>query len=84
MNQVDRFNLDPQVDLEVEGLLIPQVVVDFESQVNILPKSTWLKPWLTSAHQVQLLPKTCRSRVSGTLGNLETRRDHHNGNLNQN
>lgn len=31
MNQVNRSNLDPQVDLEIEGLLIPQVIVDFGS-----------------------------------------------------
>jgi hypothetical protein len=28
----------PQVDLEVKGFMIPQVVVDFGSQVHILPK----------------------------------------------
>ena len=43
MNQVDKFDIDPQVDLEVEGVLIPQVVVDFGSQVNIFPKFKWLK-----------------------------------------
>ena len=43
MNQVDKFNLDPQVDLEVEGVLIPQLVVDFGLEVNIFPKITWLK-----------------------------------------
>jgi hypothetical protein len=29
---------DPQVDLEIHGVLINQVVVDFGSQVNILPR----------------------------------------------
>jgi hypothetical protein len=29
---------DPQVDLEFEGFIIPQEVVDFCSQVNILIK----------------------------------------------
>jgi hypothetical protein len=28
----------PQVDLEVKGFMIPQIVVDFGSQVHILPK----------------------------------------------
>lgn len=37
MNQVDKFDLDLQVDLEVRGVLIPQVVIHFGSQVNILP-----------------------------------------------
>ena len=43
MNQVDRSNLNPQADLDIEGVLIPQVVLDFGSQVNILPKTTWIK-----------------------------------------
>lgn len=43
MNQVDKFNLNPQVDLEIEGFLKPQVVMGFGSQVNIFPKIAWLK-----------------------------------------
>jgi hypothetical protein len=31
---------DTQVNLEVEGFMVSQVVVDFRSQVNILPKGT--------------------------------------------
>ena len=42
-NQVDMFDLKPQVDLDIKGALIPQVFIDFGSQVNILPKSTWIK-----------------------------------------
>ena len=36
-------NLDPQVNLQINELLIPKVVLDFGSQVNILTKSTWEK-----------------------------------------
>ena len=43
MNQVNKSSLDPQVNMDVEGLLIPKVVVDYGSQVNILPKITWQK-----------------------------------------
>ena len=52
MNQVNKFDLDPQVNLEVERILIPQVVVYFRTQVNISPKITWLKlgqPQLTKS-----------------------------------
>ena len=42
MNKFDKFYLDPQVDLEIEGFLIPQFVVYFSSQVNIFPKITWI------------------------------------------
>lgn len=52
MNQVDKSDLDPQVDLEVEGVFIPQVVVDFVSQVIIFPNRTWIKlgqPHLTKS-----------------------------------
>ena len=36
-------DFDPQVDLQINELLIPKVVLDFGSQVNILTKSTWEK-----------------------------------------
>ena len=42
-NHVDKFYLNPKIDLDIEGALISQVVVDFVSQVNILPRSTWIK-----------------------------------------
>ena len=44
MNHMDKLDFNPQVKLEIEGLLIPQVVVDFGSQVNILPRAIWVKP----------------------------------------
>jgi hypothetical protein len=34
---------DRQVDLEIHGVLINQVVVEFKSQVNILPRDTWIR-----------------------------------------
>lgn len=43
MGKYDHPDLDPKVDLVVNGYTIPQVVVDFGSQVNILPRSTWVK-----------------------------------------
>ena len=43
INQVDRLDLDLQVNLDIEWVLIPQVFIDFRSQVNILPKRTSLK-----------------------------------------
>ena len=36
-------DFDPQVYLQINELLIPKVVLDFGSQVNILTKSTWEK-----------------------------------------
>jgi len=43
LGKCDNPNLDPLVDLVVNGYNIPQVVVDFGSQVNVLPRSTWIK-----------------------------------------
>jgi hypothetical protein len=34
---------DPQVDLEINGVVIEHVVVDFELEVNILPRDTWIR-----------------------------------------
>jgi hypothetical protein len=36
-------DFDPQVDLEIDKNLIKQVIVDFGSQVNILPRETWVR-----------------------------------------
>lgn len=42
-----------------------------------------VKTWSTSTHQVRLLPKTVKSTVSGTLGNMERHQDYHNGYIDQ-
>jgi hypothetical protein len=34
---------DPRVDLEIEGMMVNQVVIDFGSQVNIFPRETWIR-----------------------------------------
>lgn len=36
-------DFDPQVDLHIGEYLIPKVILDFGSQVNILTKNTWEK-----------------------------------------
>lgn len=43
LGKSDSPDLDPLVDLVVNGYNIPQVVVDFGSQVNVLLRSTWIK-----------------------------------------
>jgi hypothetical protein len=32
---------DPQVDLEIDGNMVKKFIVNFGSQVNILPWDTW-------------------------------------------
>ena len=41
LNQKDKNDVDPLVDLEIEGYHIRQVVLDFGSQVNIMTRDTW-------------------------------------------
>ena len=41
LNQKDKSDADPLVDLEIEGYHVRQVVLDFESQVNIMTCNTW-------------------------------------------
>lgn len=36
------YDHDLQVDLKINVFLVKQVVVDFVSQVNILPRDTWI------------------------------------------
>ena len=46
-------DFDPQVDLQINESLIPKVVLDFGSQVNILTKDIWEKlgrPQLVKYH----------------------------------
>ena len=41
LNQQDKSDADPLVDLEIEGYHVRQVVLDFRSQVNIMTRYTW-------------------------------------------
>ena len=43
MSSNTQSDFDPQVDLQINEFLIPRVVLNFRSQVNILTKSTWEK-----------------------------------------
>ena len=41
LNQKDKSDVDPLVDLEIKGYHVRQVVLDFSSQVNIMTCDTW-------------------------------------------
>ena len=41
LNQKDKSDPDPLVNLEIEGYHVQQVVLDFSSQVNIMTHDTW-------------------------------------------
>ena len=41
MSNNTQNDFDSQVDLKINEFLIPKVVLDFGSQVNILTKDTW-------------------------------------------
>ena len=41
LNQKDKSDVDPLVDLEIEGYHVLQFVLDIGSQVNIMTKDTW-------------------------------------------
>ena len=43
MDHLYKSFFDRKVNLEIEGELIPRVVVDFQSQVNILLISMWIR-----------------------------------------
>ena len=51
MGKSDNPDLNPLVDLVVNGYTIPQAVVDFGSQVNVLPRSTWVKIGRPQLHE---------------------------------
>ena len=41
LNQKDKSDANPLVDLEIEGYYVRQVVLNFRSQVNIMTSDTW-------------------------------------------
>ena len=41
LNQKDKSDADPLVDLGIEGYHVRQVVLDFGSQVNMMTRDTW-------------------------------------------
>ena len=41
LNQKDKSDSDPLVDLEIKGYHVRRVVLDFRSQVNIMNHDTW-------------------------------------------
>ena len=41
LNQKDKSDADPLVNLEIEGYHVWQVVLDFNSQVNIMTSDAW-------------------------------------------
>lgn len=43
---------DPKVDLEINGYMERQVVVDFGSHVNILPWETWISMGRPNFHKL--------------------------------
>ena len=48
----DKNDVNPWVDLEIEGYHVRQVVLDFGSQVNIMTRDTWEQlgnPWLNES-----------------------------------
>ena len=43
MDYLNKSDFNPKVNLEIEGVLTLQVIIDFGSQVNILPRATWVR-----------------------------------------
>ena len=66
---------DPQVDLQINESLIPKVVLDFGSQVNILTKDTWEKhgwPQLVKSEYYLKLSDQGLIEPLGLCRNIET------------
>ena len=41
LNQNDKSDVDPPIDLQIEGYHVRQVFLDFGSQVNIMTRDSW-------------------------------------------
>ena len=62
-SQDDQNDFNPKVDLHIGGSLIPKVILDFGSQVNISPKYMG-KTWLTTRSKIKLLSQVGRPRIN--------------------
>ena len=68
-------DFDPQVDLQINEFLIPKVVLDFRSQVNILRKDTWeklVRPQLVKSDYYLKLANQGLIEPLGLCRNVET------------
>ena len=75
MGSNNQNDFDPWVDLQTNELLIPKVVLDFGSQVNILTKSTWEKlgrPQLVKSEYYLKLADQGLIEPLGLCRNIET------------
>ena len=75
MSSNTQNDFDPQVDLQINEFLIPKVVLDFGSQVNILTKDTWEKlgrPQLVKSDYYLKLADQGLIKPLGLCRNVET------------
>ena len=75
MSNNTQNDFDPQVDLQINEFLIPRVVLDFGSQVNILKKSIWEKlgrPQLVKSNYYLKLANQGLTEPLGLCRNIET------------
>lgn len=84
LTQQERFydDYDPQVDLEVKGFMIPQVVVDFGSQVHILPKEVQIKMGRLDLVSSKNFLKLVDQRFAKPISNLKYARNVDHGDTN--
>jgi hypothetical protein len=67
-----KHDFDPQVDLEIDGHMIKQVIVDFNSQVNILPRETWVRLGKPLLHPTMNFLKLADQRFIEPIGTLKS------------
>ena len=75
MSNNTQNDFDPQVDLQINEFLIPKVVLEFKSQVNILTKDTWEKLGQPQLFKYDYYLKLANQGLIKPLGlyrNLET------------
>ena len=76
MSSNTQNDFGPQVDLQINDSLIPKVVLDFGSQVNILTKDTWEKlgrPQLVKSDYYLKLADQGLIEPLGLCRNIETK-----------
>ena len=75
MNQKDKSDANPLVDLEIESYHVRQVVLDFGSQVNIMTRDTWEHMGRPRLYESGIYPKLANQGLIEPIGvwkNIDT------------
>ena len=83
LNQKEKSDVDPLVELEIKGYHVRQVVLDFGLQVNIMTRNTWEQLGRHRLYDSGIYLKIANQRFDRTYRSLEKCRYDNKRNIDQ-